>query len=60
MKTIFSVLFIFLKGYKMSKSKDEVIVQVTKPEMWPTVDEFPETDVSDLVRKFEESVVPED
>jgi len=29
------------------------VITSTKPEMWPTVDELPEADVSDLVRTFE-------
>lgn len=36
------------------------LVQTTDPDAWPTLDEFPETDVSDLVRKFEENIVLED
>lgn len=36
------------------------LVQTTDPDAWPTLDEFPETDTSDLVRKYQESVVPED
>lgn len=33
------------------------------PEEWPTLDEFPETDASDLVRTYQENqdgTVPED
>jgi hypothetical protein len=38
---------------------DNQIITCTKPDMWPTVDELPEVDVSDLVRTFEATVEPE-
>ena len=37
--------------------EDDQIVMHPEPEMRPTVDEFPEADVSDLVRRFEENRV---
>lgn len=30
------------------------------PQNIPTLDEFPETDTSDLVRKYQQSIEPED
>ena len=39
----------------MKEPNQARLILAALPEEWPTLDEFPETDVSDLMRKFEDA-----